>query len=172
MIFFEVRLGKCLNIIFVLLLTASFSFQHDEDEPEGTFICRKCGETVASAKDVVSIHSTLSLNRWNKTISDKKLAISQLFKNPQGSKFEVVTFTEANLKSAEDAHTEASWFPGYAWRISVCPRCRYHIGWKFQPEKYNHMTYTETDTFYGLILDHMVKEAASDSIILDVHKYR
>lgn len=92
--------------------------------------------------------------------------MTQNFENPQGRKFEVVTFSKGSMNSQEEAHNEATWFPGYSWRISTCSRCNHFLGWKFQPENYNHVTFTEEDTFYGLIMSHVAQEVESDSLIV------
>jgi hypothetical protein len=28
----------------------------------------------------------------------------------------------------------ATWFPGFVWRVCVCPQCGAHLGWMFEPE--------------------------------------
>ena len=29
---------------------------------------------------------------------------------------------------------QGTWFPGFLWRVCVCPKCRTHVGWMFEPE--------------------------------------
>ena len=30
--------------------------------------------------------------------------------------------------------SEHTWYPGYAWRVCVCPQCGQQLGWMFEPE--------------------------------------
>ena len=54
------------------------------------------------------------------------------FVNPGGVVHETATFYKAtNLALVGSKSEEHSWFPGYAWTIAVCARCRGHIGWRF-----------------------------------------
>lgn len=69
------------------------------------------------------------------------------------------------------AIADATWFPGYAWRISVCPQCHQHLGWKFQPINFNHVTHTEDETFVALILDKLLEEELSNSLLLVPKSY-
>lgn len=39
-----------------------------------------------------------------------------------------------------------TWFPGYAWQIATCRKCRHHVGWKFISKNVK-MT---PRSFYGL----------------------
>ncbi|XP_039254301.2 protein cereblon-like [Styela clava] len=156
------------NFYFVVIMyVTSLGLSHRTQT--GKFICKRCGETVAQAEDLVSIPSKLALQRWNKTILGKPHITTQKFENPQGAQFEVVTFSEASVTSNEDAHTEATWFPGYSWRISACSRCNFFLGWKYQPVNFNHMTFTENDKFYGLIMDHIIQDIDSDSLVIIQH---
>jgi len=69
-------------------------------------------------------------------------------------------------------HSEATWFQGFAWKISVCPRCGKHLGWKYQPINFNHVTHSEDDTFYGLILDHLLEESSAETLLLVPNSYK
>lgn len=39
--------------------------------------------------------------------------------------------------------TAFTWFPGFAWQVAVCARCRAHLGWSYRGAG---------DPFYGLVL--------------------
>jgi cereblon len=57
---------------------------------------------------------------------------AQTFLNPHGFVHEVVTVRWAkNLVVAEPPTTDFTWYPGYAWAIAWCGRCRTHVGWSF-----------------------------------------
>jgi cereblon len=57
---------------------------------------------------------------------------AQTFVNPHGFLHEVVTVRWAkNLAMAGPPTTEFTWYPGYAWEIAWCGRCRAHVGWSF-----------------------------------------
>jgi hypothetical protein len=71
--------------------------------------------------------------------------------NPSGYSFHVGCFDSAPGCSQFGAETDAhSWFPGYAWTISVCAGCGFHLGWRFR---------SKADEFHGLILDRLVSSA-------------
>ena len=57
--------------------------------------------------------------------------------NPAGLVHDVLTVGEVfpNAVALEgEPSAEFSWFPGYAWTVAVCVRCRKHLGWQFTPE--------------------------------------
>lgn len=69
------------------------------------------------------------------------------FTNPHGISYRVGCFGAAGGCSAVGvATTEFTWFPGYAWRIACCARCRTHLGWEFQ---------SDSDYFHGLIVNRL-----------------
>jgi hypothetical protein len=39
---------------------------------------------------------------------------------------------EANLYYVGSSEIRDSWFPGYAWTITLCRYCLHHLGWKFE----------------------------------------
>ena len=66
------------------------------------------------------------------------------FKNPQGVRFTIFTFTRTIGCQLTGVPTlEHTWFPGHAWSYCVCDCCRMHLGWG----------YTGPTEFVGLIRD-------------------
>ena len=100
--------------------------------------CGKCGEELNDEKaKPVYLESPMALDKWNSTINHQKYLV-QKFKNPNGNIFDVIQFESNNIKSKmaypeRDAIFEHSWFPGYGWRIAVCPFCGAFHGWIFEP---------------------------------------
>ena len=48
-----------------------------------------------------------------------------LFKNPEGVRFNIVTFSQTlGCRQAGAPTTEHTWFPGHPWAYCVCDRCR------------------------------------------------
>ncbi|MFW5837757.1 MAG: cereblon family protein [Desulfovibrionaceae bacterium] len=75
-----------------------------------------------------------------------------VFCNPHGFVYEVGCFAFApGCRPVGPLSSEFSWFPGYAWRITVCAGCQSHIGWRYLAER-------GEDGFFGLILDHLIEE--------------
>lgn len=56
----------------------------------------------------------------------------EVFVNPSGRFCELLTLRQAwGWTAVCDPTEEATWFPGYAWEIIVCSRCRSHLGWRY-----------------------------------------
>lgn len=68
----------------------------------------------------------------------------------------MVTFTRVTRVSLEGRpDTAHSWFPGYAWTIAYCARCRAHLGWRFTAVSPG----LSPRTFYGLTRAALVSRA-------------
>ncbi|XP_032240211.1 uncharacterized protein LOC5514702 [Nematostella vectensis] len=124
----------------------------------------------------------MALRQRNDTILGVNECLIQLFKNPNGNYFEVITADAANIKQQGGAFTEHSWFPGYAWRIAVCPRCGAHLGWSFEDPLHTHeemhrkeKTSHSSDSkysFVGLIYPNLIQQNYADSLIITPKSYR
>jgi hypothetical protein len=57
--------------------------------------------------------------------------------------------------------TEATWFDGYAWKICLCPTCKSHIGWMFEPIElaYNNPIFPSDKGFYAIVVDSVISES-------------
>ena len=55
-------------------------------------------------------------------------------RNPAGFEFQVISFSRGGCQGVGDWTAEASWYPGYLWRVCLCPQCGAQIGWMFEPE--------------------------------------
>ncbi|XP_020895719.2 protein cereblon, partial [Exaiptasia diaphana] len=145
-------------------------------------LCRQCGHEITSSDHIHNIGSNLALRQRNDTIVGDKRCLVQLFKNPIGHHFELITAKSASLLLHGKAHLEHSWFPEYAWKIATCPQCGVHLGWSFEnpnppPTK---PTAEENTTkkkkqpyaFVGLIFPHLIQENYADSLIVTPKAYR
>ena len=70
------------------------------------------------------------------------------FRNPEGIRFEIITFSRTLGCRKEGVPTiEHTWFPGYAWSYCQCDECGQHLGWY----------YAGTIEFAGLIIARIVR---------------
>ncbi|XP_014788483.1 protein cereblon isoform X1 [Octopus bimaculoides] len=154
----------------ILYLVSSFISVLSDGLQASHLICRQCGHEVACIDDLVHIPSSLALRQRNDTIQSKDKTIVQLFQNPEGKYFEVITFSKAEVLKADKPHKEDTWFPGFSWSIVICPTCGVHMGWFFESFDSDYHT-GEKKSFYGLILSHLVHQEYADSLIIAPKSY-
>ena len=71
-----------------------------------------------------------------------------VFANPEGIRFEIITFTQTRGCRQTGAPTLLhTCFPGHAWSFCQCDRCGQHLGWY----------YTGPQNFAGLIRPRIVR---------------
>ncbi|MBN3304563.1 CRBN protein, partial [Amia calva] len=134
-------------------------------------LCRSCGHEVAFSSDLRFIASRLALAQRNHTgIGDRRVPV-QLFENPQGFRFQVVTLKKAAVQKHWPADRHFSWFPGFSWTIATCPRCRAHLGWGFQPSEWparvpERRFEEAADTFVALIVERLLLEDYAATLLL------
>ncbi|GBG76201.1 hypothetical protein CBR_g21950 [Chara braunii] len=79
--------------------------------------CRQCRAVIARKNDVFVMSTEGPIST---------------FVNAHGCVHETMTLQRATgLELEGEPETENSWFPGYAWTIAHCARCRTHMGWRF-----------------------------------------
>lgn len=80
--------------------------------------CRHCYQTIANHGDVFSMSAE---------------GLQGTYCNLYGYVYETITIYKATGLQLQNVppSTNASWFPGYAWTVAACSRCRKHMGWKF-----------------------------------------
>lgn len=70
--------------------------------------------------------------------------------NPHGFTYHIGCFRAApGCRQIGQGTFEHTWFPGYAWEISLCAGCGAHLGWRFRGAP---------GGFYGLILARLVAD--------------
>ncbi|XP_033640686.1 protein cereblon-like [Asterias rubens] len=168
------RLSSVLYDIFLLYVVFTLSVsggETDNDEWEDYLLCRQCGHDVTKATDLIRQTSHLSLNQRNDTILGVDNILIQLFKNPQGRYFELITASLADVKKTQQVYSQDSWFPSYSWRIVYCSHCKTHLGWSFEPNDYEGGVKDSEETFYGLILNHLIHQEYADSLVMSPKIY-
>ncbi|XP_027051393.1 protein cereblon-like isoform X1 [Pocillopora damicornis] len=191
--------NRFLALVAIVCLSVDVAFstiveiqQHQVCIFADTLLCRRCGQDISVAANLNNLGSKLALRQRNDTILGVKQCLIQLFKNPHGQHFELITVTSANIKSLGEAFEEHSWFPGYAWRVAVCSQCGVHMGWSFEhrhPKDYVEKTSKFWDdlsshkeqnkgnsriihSFVGLIYPNLIEEHYADSLIVTPKAYR
>lgn len=91
-------------------------------------LCRACGHELAVGTDIHFVPSRLALSSRNDTSIGGRRVNVQLFENPHGHQFEVITFRKADVTQHWPADKHFTWFPGYSWTMATCPRCKAHLG--------------------------------------------
>ncbi|XP_071765997.1 uncharacterized protein LOC139920003 [Centroberyx gerrardi] len=144
-----------------------------EERGTGSFVlCRACGHELAYETDIRFVPSRLALSGRNDTLlaGDRRVHV-QLFENPHGLQFEVITFRKADVTKHWPADKGFSWFPGFAWTVATCPQCKTHLGWAFQPgdwpDTITHTEFEESDkTFLALITHRLLREDFASSLLM------
>ena len=76
---------------------------------------------------------------------------THVFFNPHGLIFEIGCFSSAGgCCQTGEPSSEFTWFPGYAWQITLCTACGLHLGWRFNSP--------DGDGFYGFILGCLLEQ--------------
>ncbi len=105
----------------------------DETERENFYICRACGNVIASPAEKLEIDGKFS----------------HTFVNPAGIIYNIVCFSDARgCIIFGDPITDFTWFPGFGWSYALCSNCQAHLGWYYS---------SEGKGFYGLILDNIIE---------------
>ncbi|XP_076437793.1 uncharacterized protein LOC143276980 [Babylonia areolata] len=161
-----------LEVLFTILLIQLIAntLCNTSDEFEGFLLCRQCGLEITRADNLLNIPSPLAHRQRNDTLSGTKGVLIQLFKNPHGKYFEIISSKEAEVQRVSKPYAEDSWFPGFMWSVAVCPRCGQQLGWVFEPlpasETIVQMKATQhSGPFFGLILGSLLHEHEAESII-------
>ena len=107
-----------------------------ENIKTNSVLCRNCGMEVADPSYLtVSPLSPHFLQRRNVSMFGSSLEVPvEKLRNPAGFEFQVISFSRGGCQGVGDWTAEASWYPGYLWRVCVCPQCGAQIGWMFEPE--------------------------------------
>jgi len=62
-----------------------------------------------------------------------------------------IDLTDVQVVEVPPKQALDSWFPGYAWSILICDRCKgRHLGWKFTPAGPSALN---SEAFYALIVE-------------------
>lgn len=134
-------------------------------------LCRACGHELAFGTDIHFVPSRMALSSRNDTLVGGRRVNVQLFENPHGHQFEVITFRKADVTQHWPADKHFSWFPGFSWTVATCPRCRTHLGWAFQPSEWpDTVTKTKFEesehTFLALITHRLLREDFASSLLM------
>ncbi|XP_072422096.1 protein cereblon isoform X1 [Chiloscyllium punctatum] len=151
--------------------------QEERSSPDELLLCRSCGFEVAASRDLKFVASALALAQRNDTVIGERRVPVQLFQNPQGLRFQVLTFKKAAVHRHWPAEEQFSWFPGHSWTVATCPRCHNHLGWSFQPSIWpQHVTdekFEDSDeTFVALIIDRLLQENFAATLLMVPKSYR
>lgn len=131
-----------MQYISLLLLVYPAAYQPGEacaaagEEEGGTssspaaalILCRGCGHELADGTDIHNVQSRMALSIRNDTSIRSRRVNVQLFENPHGHQFEVITFRKSDVTLHWPADKHFSWFPGFSWTLATCPRCGTHLG--------------------------------------------
>ncbi|XP_043215177.1 protein cereblon-like isoform X2 [Amphibalanus amphitrite] len=140
-------------------------------ENNSIVICRHCGHDLFDPQDIFSFESPGSLQTKNNTVIGSVRSNVQLLQNPHGYQFEVVTVRHSICAPQGTWHSSHSWFPGYSWKICLCPTCHTHIGWIFKKVKPSEED-TTNNSFFGLILDRILEESSISQLLVTPKSYR
>jgi hypothetical protein len=111
-----------------------FSERIEDNEIEDLILCRDCGREITLGSLFTRQASPeASLETRNGTVLGQQRAVVHRFRNPAGIIFRVITVSNSTCVGRGEWVASDTWFPGYAWRICVCPHCSSHKGWMFEP---------------------------------------
>lgn len=168
--------GVMIHFIILILLfnpteACAAAAEDGGSSPGSLLLCRACGHELAHGTDIHFVPSRLALSGRNHTLLGGRRVNIQLFENPHGFQFEVITLRKAEVTHHWPADKHFSWFPGFSWTVATCPRCNTHLGWGFQPNNWpDTITKSRFDeseqTFLALITHRLLSEDFASSLLV------
>ncbi|XP_064109695.1 uncharacterized protein LOC135217648 isoform X2 [Macrobrachium nipponense] len=146
------------------------TFDHDH------ILCRKCGNELTEnlLENFINITSPQSESINRISLFGHNHLVVQSLRNPADVVFYMVTVKVSGCKGIGEWYSEHTWFPGYSWKVCICPRCRAHLGWVFELTKKIQSGYVTSKSsgegFYGLIVDSLISEDFSESLVITLPK--
>uniref|UniRef100_A0A182PS72 CULT domain-containing protein n=1 Tax=Anopheles epiroticus TaxID=199890 RepID=A0A182PS72_9DIPT len=63
---------------------------------------------------------------------------------------------------------KSTWFPGYAWKVCVCPKCHTLLGWMFEPVESAtaEQSFPSEAGFYAIIYQNIITEGFVNSLLM------
>ncbi|KDR24418.1 protein cereblon homolog [Zootermopsis nevadensis] len=161
-------------ITIYLIVRNSEGHSYQPEDPTDYLLCRGCGADIADSSYIHNRFSSEALIYGNQSLFGKQSVAVQLLENPLGIRFRVLVVNKAKCIGVDEWHSEFSWYPGYAWKHCLCSHCGHHLGWIFEPlasAVVDRKTASDQG-FYGLILDNLLTESFSDSLIIVPKSYK
>ncbi|XP_061710609.1 uncharacterized protein LOC133520244 [Cydia pomonella] len=105
----------------------STGFQNPEN-----ILCRGCGSKASSANFIISKLSPFSHYAFNDTLFNREKVLVQVVPHDIIFQFPVITITQSTCQGFGEWQVDNSWFPGYRWKLCICPDCGQFLGWIFE----------------------------------------
>ncbi|XP_062854933.1 uncharacterized protein si:ch211-51h9.7 [Trichomycterus rosablanca] len=173
----KVHMSLWMLLLYAVLWQKTALIAACSGSDELLLLCRFCGHEVALEKHVHFMPSPLALSHRNNTIIGERRVAVQLLENPQGFRFEVLSFKQADVLKHWPADDHFTWFPGFSWTVATCPRCKTHLGWAFQPSEWpKTVTREEFEasdwTFVTLIADRLLREHVASTLLMTPKSFK
>ncbi|XP_039765613.1 protein cereblon-like [Pararge aegeria] len=167
-----------IDFLFILLLYASGTCfivaensSRIQKKGQELILCRKCGADVADSYYLFSKESPGAHKIEYQNLFGRKNVTVQTLVNPFGVPFKIVTAEKARCARMGKSQGADSWFPGYMWRVCICPQCAVHLGWTFETLKLKEND-GDNKSFHGLILGNLLGENFTNSLITFPKMYK
>ncbi|KAI5642248.1 hypothetical protein NE865_05610 [Phthorimaea operculella] len=150
-----------LIVLFFAILTTADSIEDLHGDPNHSdildeyILCRFCGYDISASTYLTTVSSPASRHAFNDTLFGKEVLI-QVLSNNIIFDFPIITASNSDCVSVGEWEERETWFPGYRWKVCVCPVCGEFVGWLFQPLQPSRH---RKKTFYGLILWSLIGES-------------
>ncbi|XP_069945300.1 uncharacterized protein [Cherax quadricarinatus] len=150
-------------LLLVLFSVSPRSFAVDDHRHHlDHILCRKCGTelTENSRGNFVNITSPLSESTHQLSVLGHSHLMVQTLRNPADVTFNLVMVKRSGCSGIGEWYSDHTWFPGYSWKVCICPRCQAHLGWVFEPVGRASISHfkASSEGFYGLILEKLITE--------------
>ncbi|XP_063372508.1 protein cereblon-like [Cydia amplana] len=131
-------------------------------------LCRGCGSQTSSANFIISKLSPSSHYAFNDTLFNREMVLVQvvshdiIFQFPvirENDKSVVITTTQSTCQGFGEWQVDNSWFPGYRWKLCICPDCGQLVGWIF--ESISRGSLKSPDEVFCLVLTSVIGESCN-----------
>ncbi|XP_014207009.1 uncharacterized protein LOC106638397 [Copidosoma floridanum] len=144
-----------------------------KDLETDTILCRRCGYELASNHEIINHLSPQAEVIPDETLFERKGVDIQILKNSFNIKFHTITLTKSECVPVNDWYMGENWYPGYAWKPCICPRCRTYHGWLFEPLGVAQLNtnYMSSKAFFMLKLHNLASAKFVNSLLVTPKSY-
>ncbi|XP_063394530.1 protein cereblon-like isoform X1 [Cydia fagiglandana] len=126
-------------------------------------LCRGCGSQTSSSNFIISKLSPSSHYAFHDTLFNREMVLVQVVSHNIIFQFPVITTTQSTCQGYGEWQVDNSWFPGYRWKLCICPDCGEFEGWIL--ESINPGSPESPDEVFCLVLTSVIGESFIDSLV-------